>query len=310
MRTLEATKPIGLLFVILGLCCAGCVHFNTPAERDASFLPYNNAKVGEEDLWEYLIARSAVLLMAEKLDFNSRKTNFFSIRNTNVWHGTAAPIDKRGYFLTAAHCVKQGQFWLVFPQDGQLQVEPARVVWRGGEKERELDLAILCISHPISQTFQWATELTNGSSVLDLGLSLDDHSRVVQPQCMAGRVLKVSEALSKDALDYTVITHSSPLRPGDSGGPLVLPDGRLLGINVSVKVGLQWSRLSLKREYSMTYRPDLAWLRKTIDADAALQAMPCLNQGAGAKRRHAGQPDGSDNLSATLAADRTLGRPL
>ena len=89
---------------------------------------------------------------------------------------------------------------------------------------------------------------------------------------MAGSVLKV-EALSADSLGYTVVSHSSPLRPGDSGGPLVLSDGRLLGINVSMKFDFQWSHLSFEFERTEAHRPDLAWLRNAIDADAALQAV-------------------------------------
>jgi S1-C subfamily serine protease len=267
-----ATMRTGLLLVALCLACAGCIHHNTSAQRNASFSPYRNAKVGEENLWEYLCARSAALIMAERLDTNSLRTNCFTFRNssTNEWRGTATPIDKRGYFLTAAHCVEKGPFWLVFLRDDKVRVEPARLVWRGDKKEGWVDLAILCVSIPITQTFEWAAELTNGSPVMDLGWSIDAQSRELKPQYMAGRVLKVSEELSQDSLDYTVVTHSSPLRPGDSGGPLVMPDGRLLGLNVSVHVDFQWSHLSREFDYSVAHRPDLAWLRKVIDADAAL----------------------------------------
>jgi len=261
-----------LLLVVLCLSSAGCVHHNTAAQRNASFSPYRDAKVGEESLWEYLSDRSAALITAERLDTNSPRTNSFTFRNssTNAWRGAATPIDKRGYFLTAAHCVEKGQFWLVFPQGDKMQVERARIVWRGDKKDGEVDLAVLCVSRPISPAFQWAAEFTNGSPVVDLGWSLDDHSRQVKPQWMAGRILKVAEALSKDSLDYTVISHSSPMRPGDSGGPLVLSDGRLLGINVNVRLNLQWSHLSFEFEHTEAHRPDLAWLRKVIDADAAL----------------------------------------
>jgi hypothetical protein len=76
------------------------------------------------------------------------------------------------------------------------------------------------------------------------------------------------------------VSHSSPLRPGDSGGPLVLSDGRLVGINVSVEYDFQWSRLSLAPRHSTAHRPDLAWVRKVIEADAALQGMSGPKQGA------------------------------
>ena len=269
MSITPANMPTGFLLVTLCLSGAGCVRFNTPAERDASFSPYNKAKVGEESLWNYLIYRSGILMGAESVDVTSTGEYTFHCNSKISNYGTVAAIDKRGYFLTAAHCVEEGQVWLAFLRDRKIQLERARIVWRGDVKKREPDLAILCVSRPIGLTFQWAAEFTNGSPVVDVGLRLDDHSHHSQPQLVAGRVLNVSEALSADSLGYTVVSHSSPLRPGDSGGPLVLPDGRLLGINFFVRTDFQWSHLSFG-QHSEAHRPDLVWLRKVIDADAAL----------------------------------------
>jgi S1-C subfamily serine protease len=270
MSITPANRTTVFLLVIVCLSGAGCVHLNTPTERDASFSPYEDAKVGKESLWNYLLARSGILQEGENLD-TPLGTNSF--RFTNAFDsGTATAIDKRGYFLTAAHCVNKNQVvWLVFLQNGQPQAERARVVWRGDKKKREPDLAILCVSHPLGQTFQWAMEFTNGSPVVDLGLSIQgpSHHLKTQPTCVAGRISKVSEVLSANSLNYIVVSHSSPLRPGDSGGPLVLSDGRLLGINVIVRPDFRWSHLSFG-QHSEAHRPDLVWLRKVIDADAAL----------------------------------------
>jgi S1-C subfamily serine protease len=277
MFTTPANRPTRVLLVILCLFCAGCVHYSTPAERDASFSPYEDAKVGQESLRKYLTDRSAVLLMAERLDTTFSSPTFLKVANTNAWHGTAAAIDKRGYFLTAAHCVGKGQFWLVFLREGKLQVEHARIVWRGDVKKRGPDLAVLCVSHPIGQTFEWASDFTNGAQVVDVGLTLDGHSQVLKEQCMAGRVLKVSKGFGASP-DFTVLSHTSPLRHGDSGGPLVLSDGRLLGINVSATIDFEWSHFSFEPEHSEAHRPDLAWLQEVIDADAALQSRSWPNQ--------------------------------
>jgi Trypsin-like peptidase domain len=272
MSFTPANRTTAFLLVVLCASGAGCVHLSSPTERDASFLPYNGVKVGEESLWNYLLVRSGILHGAESLETTSTGEHSFRFTSKPPLNsGTAAAIDQRGYFLTAAHCVEEGQFRLAFLRDGKLQVDRPRIVWRGDEKKGEPDLAILCVSRPIGRTFQWAAEFTNGSPVVDLGLSIEGrppHLKT-QPTCVAGRVLKVSEALSADYLDYTVVSHSSPLRPGDSGGPLVLSDGRLLGINVMVRPDFQWSHLSFE-QHSEAHRPDLLWLRKIIDADAAL----------------------------------------
>jgi len=266
-----ANIPKALLLVILCLSCAGCIHYNTPAQRAASFSPYEDAKVGEESLQAHLVFRSGFLTSAEKLETTSTSSNSFHFTaQPPVAHGMAAAIDPRGYFLTAAHCVDKRQVWLGFLRDGKAQLERARIVWRGEEKKGEPDLAILCVPHPISPTFQWAAEFTNGSPVVEVGLRMAEPSHQCQPQLMAGRVLKVAEALRAGPLDYSVVSHSSPMRRGDSGGPLVLSDGRLLGINVSMRFDFQWSHLSLEFAHSNAHRPDLAWLRRVIDADAAL----------------------------------------
>jgi hypothetical protein len=269
MRNMPEFKPTGLLLIILCLSCTGCVQFSSQAGRDASFSPYKNAKVGQESLGDYLVARSAVVLTGEKLSvgLNTNSSGFYY---SNAWRAVAAAIDSRGYFLTVAHCPLKGQVWLAFPQEGRMQLKQARIIWRGDEKKGEPDLALLCVSSPISRTFQWATELTNGSPVVNVGSSKDDRSGALKPQFMGGKLLKLSEASSKGSLNYTEVSHSSPIRPGDSGGPLVLSDGGLLGINASGYFTFQWGALSREREYSTAHRPDLVWLRKVIDTDAAL----------------------------------------
>ena len=254
----------------LCLFCAGCVHYRTPAERDASFVPYQEVKVGQEGLRKYLVERSATLIVAAELDPTCVSTNFVRFGNLITWRGAAAAIDQRGYFLTAAHCLEQGQFWVAFPRAGKIQVERARIVWRGNVAKQEPDLAVLSIATPLDQVFDWAAEWTNGTTILDVGLSYNGHSRVVKTQCMAGKILRSSDGPGTSPPLFTVITHDSPLRHGDSGGPLVLSDGRLLGINVSGEIGVQWRHLLIEPLYYQAHRPNLEWLREVIDKDAAL----------------------------------------
>jgi hypothetical protein len=253
------------------------MRFHTPAQRNASFSPYHQAKIGQERVGDYLIDRSGFLLDGGRVDLMTNSPgNRFHYKDAGF--GTAAAIDPRGYFLTAAHCVEKKECWLVW-RDGKTQSERARIVWRGNEKKGGPDLAILCVARPLTHTFAWAAEFTNGSPVMDVGVRWNEEMRDVTPQCMAGSVLK-AEPLSTNAWAYSVVSHSSPLRPGDSGGPLVLSDGRLVGINVSVEYDFQWSRLSLAPRHSTAHRPDLAWVRKVIEADAALQGMSGPKQGA------------------------------
>jgi len=123
--------------------------------------------------------------------------------------------------------------------------------------KQEPDLAVLSIATPLDHFFEWASEFTNATPVMAVGLSYNDHSRVIKTQCMAGKILNLSD--------------DSPLRRGDSGGPLVLSDGRLIGINVSETLDFKVSQLSFEPAHSEANRPNLAWLREIIDKDAPLK---------------------------------------
>ena len=99
------------LLVVLCLCSAGCVRYSTLGERDAFFSAYQTSRVGQDSLRHFLIARSAVLLQAHELRVSAGSTNnshLASLVGTNAWRGNAAAIDRRGFFLTAAHCVQKG----------------------------------------------------------------------------------------------------------------------------------------------------------------------------------------------------------
>jgi S1-C subfamily serine protease len=218
------------------------------------------------------------LFEADYLHVGASHSNYLDVAFTNAWHGTATAIDLRGYFLTAAHCVKKGPLWVAFLMDGSVKVQPARLVWRGDIAEQQPDLAILQVSTPLQQAFEWATEYTNGNSAVAVGLSLDKKSGVLKTQCMAGKLLNVSEKTNLLAPSYTIVSHNVPLRRGDSGGPLVSTNGCLLGINVRWIQDFQWSHLSLGPPRNEADRPDLKWLQQIIDQDAALQSRSLPNK--------------------------------
>jgi S1-C subfamily serine protease len=258
--------------LLLCLLCAGCVHDSTTAQRDNSFLPYAGAKVGDAGLREFLIARSGVLVVGKQLVVadSGAGNRSPSIHGQISGVGTAAAIDRRGYFLTAAHCVKNGPVWLLFPGNGGVEARLVRVVWRGDRSKNQPDLAVLAVSPPLQDVFEWTPACTNGDSVVAVGIS-PVSARLIKTQCMAGKVLSV--AAEENAVSrHTTISHSAPLRRGDSGGPLATADGRLIGINVSFEAGLQWKSLSLEPLSGEAQRPDIKWLRQTIEHDAVQQS--------------------------------------
>lgn len=270
----RAMPLLGLLCLLAGFLGGGCIHHSTTAVREASFRPYKDSKVGSLNLNKHLLFRSAILFRSDLLNMTGQcsRTNSFTcnIKGTNNWCGTATAVDHRGYFLTAAHCLEKGPFWLAFLNEEQMQVRPARVVWKGNGSKTQSDFALLHVALPLTNVFGWSGGCSPGDKVVAVGVSMEEQ-RTLKPQlktqCMGGRVLRTTTD-SKTTPCSTLVSHDVPVRPGDSGGPLVATDGRLLGINVVVELGFQYKHLSFEPDYAMAVRPDPQWLQTIIEQDA------------------------------------------
>ncbi len=279
MKSKATGAPAGIFLLVFCFFSTGCVHYSPPARRDASFSPYAGAKVGQVGLREYLLARSALLFEGVEVSVTASGTNsgLHWSKGTLTGIGAAAAIDRRGYFLTAAHCVKNGPITLVFRDQGQMVAQAARVVWCGDISEKEPDLAVLQVSLPLQSVFDWEPAVTNGANVVAVGVSPVPH-RPMQVQCMAGKILRLARGPEPVIPRYICMTHDAPLHHGDSGGPLASLDGRLVGINRSVHVEFQWQRFAMEPVSGEAQRPDLEWLRQLIRQDVTLHAGGPTNQ--------------------------------
>src|SRR5437016_584014 len=105
---LTATAPLFL---------AGCLQ-GTIRERTASFSHYTATKIGHETTKDFLTSRTAFLMTGHHLTITQSATNHenftYHALNGNFDFGSATAIDRRGYFLTAAHCVGGESPCLVF----------------------------------------------------------------------------------------------------------------------------------------------------------------------------------------------------
>ncbi|HEY3856535.1 MAG TPA: serine protease [Verrucomicrobiae bacterium] len=277
MRSKATCAAAGILLFVFGFLSDGCMHYNTPAKRDDSFLPYADAKVGQENLDDFLRARSATAFEGDRLRATFHGTEHYTIDGTISGIGSAAPIDRRGYFLTAAHCVSKGPCLLMFVNNGRIQAQTARVVWRGDESKKEPDLALLRVPTPLQNVFEWTPAFTNGERIVASGINVI--SNLIKSQCMAGKILKQNAGLKTVLPHYICISHDAPLHGGDSGGPLVSTDGRLVGINTEAIIGRpRWFSFSVEVLSSDAERPDLEWLRQLIEQDATAQSGGKSNQ--------------------------------
>jgi S1-C subfamily serine protease len=264
----------GVMAAMLALCFSlvGCVGPNATTEvRKTSFAAYSATKVGAVSLRQHIILRYATLTTGTEAvvatagpapSFHGVVTGF----------GSAVPIDHRGYFLTAAHCVGEGMH-LVYAAASGLRVDEARVVWRGDTGAHPVDLALVRVVSPIDYAFAWAARFQVGDVVFGAGPNYDSISSnlTVETDCFAGRLSRVS-AMRDAAIPYVRIAHSAPVHRGDSGSSLVNERGELVGILASA---WSWNGRYVQLPFlprGYAYRPDVATLQRIINDDYAQQS--------------------------------------
>lgn len=165
----------------------------------------------------------------------------------------AVPIDSRGYWLTALHCLDSDAAMIYVPDaTGKERVVSARIVWKGDLPGQ--DIAIL--SAPLGDGIvpvEVADEIRDSARVLCVG------SGIAADPFSAGRVIG-----SGGATDGSLvwIEHDAPLSPGDSGGPAFYDDGMLAGINVEAGTSL-----SGKKARASAIRPNMHQIVQLIDDD-------------------------------------------
>jgi putative serine protease PepD len=180
----------------------------------------------------------------------------------------AAAIDRRGYFLTAEHCVDDGAVYLIRAEPGvQARARQARVVWQGNRKAGGPDLAILHIPETLGYVFEWADDIAENDPVMAVGLNRTP--KVLKgPAWLGGKILELGRSEGEGG--GPTVLHDVPLQRGDSGGPLLNEKARLIGINVEGRVGLFRSLLpNARASEGVAERPDRKWVEELIEKDAA-----------------------------------------
>jgi S1-C subfamily serine protease len=217
---------------------------------------------------DFMKARSAFVALHVKTE-PGKGVNGLT-RVSWIWKGTSAAIDRRGYFLTAAHVASESPVHL-FLDDHFVE---ARIVWRGQLETGGTDLALLHVPSTRERVFAWAPGVTRDENVVGAGptrvvkSAREDEVRF-ELSLYGGAVLGTSPGRTKETV--SVIRSSTPIGGGDSGGPLVNERGQLLGINVRSSVTMETLRVwrLFRKEYAgEALRPDITWLTKVIADDA------------------------------------------
>ena len=202
--------------------------------------------------------------------------------------GSAVPVTRDGYFLTAAHCVADRQPLTVvaLSHDLRLVKAPARVVWTGEMNRGGPDLALIHAPLALARPFALAdaAALRPGDPVALAGWSKLGFKN--SNGMAAGRIVAVSRLHHQaSGVTWRLIEHDAPFNSGDSGGPLVTMDGSLAGINAqAVPTPVTFLRVltgdgdaknrPLAGYTARSFAPDREWLRRTIEADRRAQKEP------------------------------------
>ena len=255
---------------ILGGCSS--LPYTPTAERDATFAPYRDTKIEGLPIQAFLGLRTGIVLAAAELTFEPEAKSASGLNfhaNARLRVGSAAAIDSRGYFLTAAHVVAHGPITVLFSDGSAVQHQSARLVWLGYNAPGSPDLALVHIDASLPATFAWSLEHRTGDAVFGGGLN---YAKKGLPRFdigfVAGKLLTIPTAAPTP--EQTVsFTSDLLLHEGDSGGPLVDAHGRLLGINGVVTFGLARALGLPGKLTCYAVRPDTDWLRQLIEKDLA-----------------------------------------
>jgi S1-C subfamily serine protease len=260
--------------LVASLALGRCVYKPTSADRANSFAPYEAVQIRGDSIHDFLAKRFGLLIQGTGLTFTQSSTDpalsMFSSKSGMAAFsgGGAAAIDRRGYFMTAAHCVDDGPLYLCTFEANETQCHRVRIVWRGDATH--LDLAILRLPRWTGPVFQWAGVTKQGDAVLAHGADFDPGRNLISDHDCAGKILGIS-AQDDPFHPGTLISHSAPLYHGDSGGPLTDVEGRLIGINSHAsgteEIKNVVFRLPMIKMQQKAMRPDLDWVKKTIDED-------------------------------------------
>jgi len=265
MNTLKQSAL--LVLPILGLLTSGCAFRQSESTRAASFRPHVDGKLGEVDIATYLQSRVAMLISSSQ-----NPTNLWAAGDMRVPGGSnlgcAVAIDGRGYFLTAAHCLKHEFVYLLLNESQTTRALRARVVWQGSRRAGQPDLAVLHVRRPLTHTFDWADEVRSAEPAMAVGLSWSK-KELRGFILLGGKILGCQEAVGE--VGRLRIANDVPLQSGDSGGPLVDAEGRLIGINTEATPPFVHWLLPSQVLPMVAERPNPKWLAELIQDDVARQ---------------------------------------
>lgn len=219
-------RPSYLIGLLLLQSCSLCLFTSTTASADTQSR-------------ETPLVRAVAHCKAAVVNLRGRKTvpDDSKLATGSVKHvngmGTGVIIDPRGYILTNYHVVQGVK--KIEVTTGDRSKTTGRLI----AHDPETDLAIIKIDLPKPlDTIDIGTssDLMLAETVAAVGNAYGyEHTVTVGIISQLGRTVQVND----DQIYRNLIQTDAPINPGNSGGPLLNLDGKMIGINVAVRIGAQ-----------------------------------------------------------------------
>lgn len=250
----------GVVVSILAWLVCGCAP-GIDAQKRASMDQAQVHHIAGVEINAFAMARTAVLLTGA-----DEVTNLMITKNEvrgsfrlkgkvckTIGGCASVPIDERGYWLTASHCLDNDAALIYMPSaSGEQQAVLARIVWKGDRPGQ--DIALLY------------APLRDGIVPVDVSHAIRVSARIIcvgsgiaADPLSAGRVIGSGGATDGS---LTWLEHDAPLTAGDSGGPAFYDDGVLAGINVEAGTSA-----SGKIARAMAIQPSMDEIAQLIEED-------------------------------------------
>lgn len=157
----------------------------------------------------------------------TKTDDFFNIKEAVQGSGTGFVVDKRGYILTNAHVVGDGQVKTVKVIYNEGKTTTGKVLWY----DTALDLAIVKVDVKglVPAELGNSDDVKVGDIAIAIGNPLGtDLMTTVTQGIISGLNRDVS---TKNANMSGLLQTDASINPGNSGGPLLNQEGQVIGIN-------------------------------------------------------------------------------
>jgi S1-C subfamily serine protease len=253
-----------LILLGLSLFCS-CLQSPTLNDQDQSFRQYENQLIQGQNIDQYLLLRTALVMNGKSPIHSSAYVsgNSWVLDHGNAQSaGVACAISPDGYFISAAHVTEKKEAEMIYiSHQGPVSV-PVRIV----DEIKSHDLVVLHAPIRTSHYFPLNdNQLRSGHHLISGGMGINNNSA---GQLIVSRTDRAALE-NGDKVNIHILKSNLPIKKGDSGGPLIDEQGYLRGINSLVSINF----IVKKDPISYHVFPSLQWIQSTIEKDRKEQSL-------------------------------------